>query len=67
MSAVPQYHPEDGDGTSTPAPARMARVSVDDIGMTLEANLRITGVIPEVRDLFAATPPTSTPNWSSGR
>ena len=56
MSAVPQYHPEDGDGTSTPAPARMARVTADDIGITLEANLRITGVLPEVRDLFAATP-----------
>jgi hypothetical protein len=54
MSAVPQHHPE--DDPSNLAPARMARVMVDDLGITLQADLRITGVLPEVRDLFASTP-----------
>jgi hypothetical protein len=55
MSAIPQF-PEDHNPSSPPS--RTAQVSVDDMGITIIANLRLTGVSRSVGDLFKATPPS---------
>ena len=55
MSSLASYNPE--DEPSKPSPARTATISVDDLGITINADLRITGVVSEVRELFARTAP----------
>ena len=58
MAVEPTYNPEDNSSTpAVPSPMRTATVSTDDLGITIQAHLRITGVVSEVRDLFETTPP----------
>lgn len=59
MTAVPQFQPDDaelGNESSNPAPSRTATVLVDELGITIKADLRIRGVVKEVAQLFAVTP-----------
>jgi hypothetical protein len=60
MSALPSHPAEEPElpREGVPGAARTASFSVDDLGVTVRADLRISGVVGEVRDLFAATPPT---------
>jgi len=55
-----ESQPEHSSPPSTP-PSRMATIAVDDLGVTVHADLRITGVVTEVRDMFSATAPQEQP------
>jgi hypothetical protein len=61
MSSNAAPHPGDQPSVAVPSPARTATIDVDDLGITIRADLRITGVVAEVRDLFASTPGAEQP------
>ena len=56
MPSIAAPEPEDR-GTSYIPPARVATVAVDELGISIHANLRITGVTKDVGDLFRVAPP----------
>ena len=49
-------HSSESSLTNVSSPTRSATIDVDDLGITIHADLRITGVMSEVRDMFSTTP-----------